>query len=145
MPHNFALVLYYFLKLLFWLSQILLYNQTTIARCHHHGFTLTLCKSMGFIIVPWKNSTVVKWRLNSPSNSRSGGLLCFFLIFCFEIYGFGFLFRYFWFIEISNWINKYVYANPVHYFRFYFRYYITCGLVCLHFGYRMMWQDMACY
>lgn len=32
---------------------------------------------MGFIIVPWKNSTVVKWRLNSPSNSKSGGFLIF--------------------------------------------------------------------
>lgn len=30
---------------------------------------------MGFIIVPWKNSTVVKWRLNKPSNSKSGGFL----------------------------------------------------------------------
>lgn len=43
--------------------------------------TLTRCRSMGFIIVPWKNSTVVKWRLNKPSNSRSGGLLHFFFVF----------------------------------------------------------------
>lgn len=37
--------------------------------------TLTRCRSMGFIIVPWKNSTVVKCLLNRPSSSRSGGFL----------------------------------------------------------------------
>lgn len=37
--------------------------------------TLTLWRSMGFIMVPWKNSTVVKCLLNRPSSSRSGGFL----------------------------------------------------------------------
>jgi len=37
--------------------------------------TLTRCRSIGFMMVPWKNSTVVKCRLNSPSSSRSGGFL----------------------------------------------------------------------
>jgi hypothetical protein len=27
------------------------------------------------MIDPWKNSTVVKWRLNKPSSSKSGGFL----------------------------------------------------------------------
>lgn len=38
-------------------------------------FTFTRCRSIGFIMVPWKNSTVVKCRLNRPSNSKSGGFL----------------------------------------------------------------------
>ena len=38
--------------------------------------TFTRCRSIGFIMLPWKNSTVVKCRLNSPSNSKSGGFLC---------------------------------------------------------------------
>lgn len=46
-------------------------------------FTFTLCRSIGFIIVPWKNSTVVKCRLNKPSNSRSGGFLYSFFVFDF--------------------------------------------------------------
>lgn len=37
--------------------------------------TLTRCRSIGFMMEPWKNSTVVKCRLNSPSSSRSGGFL----------------------------------------------------------------------
>lgn len=42
--------------------------------------TLTRCRSIGFIMVPWKNSTVVKCRLNKPSNSKSGGFLAFFFV-----------------------------------------------------------------
>ena len=38
--------------------------------------TFTRWRSIGFIMLPWKNSTVVKCRLNSPSNSKSGGFLC---------------------------------------------------------------------
>lgn len=38
-------------------------------------FTLTRWRSIGFIMVPWKNSTVVKWRLKRPSSSKSGGFL----------------------------------------------------------------------
>lgn len=37
--------------------------------------TFTLCRSIGFMIVPWKNSTVVKCLLNNPSSSKSGGFL----------------------------------------------------------------------
>lgn len=37
--------------------------------------TLTLCRSIGFMMVPWKNSTVVKCLLKRPSSSRSGGFL----------------------------------------------------------------------
>lgn len=37
--------------------------------------TFTLWRSIGFIMVPWKNSTVVKCLLNRPSSSRSGGFL----------------------------------------------------------------------
>lgn len=44
-------------------------------------FTLTRCKSIGFMIVPWKNSTVVKCRLNKPSNSKSGGFLFLYIIY----------------------------------------------------------------
>lgn len=72
----------------FWLAFIL-YNLktkwTSIAPFFlcKNGFTLTRCRSMGFIIVPWKNSTVVKCRLNSPSNSKSGGFL---IVFTTELY-----------------------------------------------------------
>lgn len=37
--------------------------------------TFTLCRSIGFMMVPWKNSTVVKCLLKRPSSSRSGGFL----------------------------------------------------------------------
>lgn len=58
---------------IYWFCTI---KKTSIAPSYgKNGFTLTRCRSMGFIIVPWKNSTVVKWRLNSPSNSKSGGFL----------------------------------------------------------------------
>lgn len=57
-----------------------------------NGFTLTRCRSMGFIIVPWKNSTVVKWRLNSPSNSKSGGLLISFFLEQFVTFSWNYIF-----------------------------------------------------
>lgn len=44
-------------------------------RIHSRLLTLTRCRSIGFIMEPWKNSTVVKWRLKRPSSSRSGGFL----------------------------------------------------------------------
>ncbi|KZS19062.1 Uncharacterized protein APZ42_014571 [Daphnia magna] len=42
---------------------------------HDRALTLTRCRSIGFIMEPWKNSTVVKCRLKRPSSSRSGGFL----------------------------------------------------------------------
>jgi len=50
-----------------------------ITRWHHSVvksvFTLTRWRSLASITVPWKNSTWVKWRLNNPSNSKSGSFL----------------------------------------------------------------------
>ena len=37
--------------------------------------TLTRSRSLASMTVPWKNSTWVKWRLNKPSNSKSGSFL----------------------------------------------------------------------
>ena len=37
--------------------------------------TLTLPRSIGFMMDPWKNFTVVKCLLKNPSSSRSGGFL----------------------------------------------------------------------
>ena len=37
--------------------------------------TLILSRSFASMTVPWKNSTCVKWRLNRPSNSKSGSFL----------------------------------------------------------------------
>lgn len=61
-----------------------LYNEQTNAHqistkfccCYQNvDFTLTRIRSLGFIIVPWKNFTFVNERLNNPSNSKSGGFL----------------------------------------------------------------------
>ena len=39
------------------------------------SLTFTRCRSIGFITLPWKNSTVVKCLFIRPSSSRSGGFL----------------------------------------------------------------------
>ena len=47
--------------------------------------TFTLSKSLASITVPWKNSTCVKWRLNKPSNSKSGSFLKYKWIQCYWV------------------------------------------------------------